>query len=137
MSLNHTTVPQLFTDLLEALGDLDGPAEEWDRDVWRPERLGFSIEERQRVARLDFTGITQTWLRERTKRYMRLRLVRTELRSVARHVHDVVVFSQFIAETRPGQEDDPAVLDLRCRSRTSAGSAAGRWRRRALATGSR
>ncbi|MER6254657.1 tyrosine-type recombinase/integrase [Streptomyces sp. NPDC001584] len=111
LSLNHTTVPQLFTDLPEALGDLDGPAEEWDRDVWRPERLGYSIEERQQVAPLDFTGITQPWLRERTKRYMRLRLARTELRSVARNIHDVVVFSRFIAESRPDQQNDPAVLD--------------------------
>ncbi|WP_162257864.1 MULTISPECIES: DUF6262 family protein [unclassified Kitasatospora] len=111
LSLNHTTVPQLFTDLLEALGDLDGPAEEWDRDVWRPERLGYSIEERRQVAPLDFTGITQSWLRERTRRYMRLRLVRTELRSVARNVHDVVVFSRFIAESRPDQQNDAAVLD--------------------------
>ncbi|MFB7211743.1 hypothetical protein [Streptomyces sp. NPDC056255] len=87
LSLNHTTVPQLFTDLLEALGDLEGPAEEWDRDVWRPDRLGYSIEERQRVAPLDFTGVTQPWLRQAIKRYLRLRLARTELRSAARSQH--------------------------------------------------
>lgn len=42
---------------------------------------------------------------------MRLRLARTELRSVARNLHDVVVFSRFIAESRPDQQNDPAVLD--------------------------
>ncbi|MCX4790325.1 site-specific integrase [Streptomyces sp. NBC_01221] len=111
LSLNYTTVPQLFTDLLEALGDLDGPVEEWDRDVWRPDRLGYSIEERQRVAPLDFTGITQPWLRQTVKRYLRLRLARTELRSAARSLHDFVLFSRFIAETRPDRQNDPAVLD--------------------------
>lgn len=111
LSLNYTTVPQLFTDLLEALGDLDGPAEEWDRDVWRPERLGYSIEVRQRVAPLDFTGITQPWLRQTVKRYLRLRLARTELRSAARNLHDFVLFSRFLAEARPDRQNDPAVLD--------------------------
>ncbi|WP_307517574.1 hypothetical protein [Streptomyces umbrinus] len=111
LSLNYTTVPQLFTDLLEALGALDGPAEEWDRDVWRPERLGYSIEERQRVAPLDFTGITQPWLRQTVKRYLRLRLARTELRSAARNLHDFVLFSRFLAEARPDRQNDPAALD--------------------------
>ncbi|MFE0686085.1 hypothetical protein ACFW17_35525 [Streptomyces sp. NPDC058961] len=111
LSLNHTTVPQLFTDLLEALGDLDGPAEEWDRDAWRPDRLGYSIEERQRVAPLDFTGIAQPWLRQAIKRYLRLRLARTELRSAARNLHDFVLFSRFLAEARPDRQNDPAVLD--------------------------
>ncbi|MGW3624089.1 tyrosine-type recombinase/integrase [Streptomyces sp. NPDC000880] len=111
LSLNYTTVPQLFTDLLEALGDLEGPAEEWDRDVWRPDRLGYSIEERQRVAPLDFTGITQPWLRQTTKRYLRLRLARTELRTAARNLNDFVLFSRFIAETRPDRQNEPAVLD--------------------------
>ncbi|TFV29917.1 hypothetical protein E4K10_46280 [Streptomyces sp. T1317-0309] len=108
---HHTTVRQLFTDLLEALSDLDGPAEEWDRDVWRPDRLGFSVEERQRVAPLDFTGITQPWLRETVKRYLRLRLARTELRTAARNLNDFVQFSRFIAEARPDRQHDPAVLD--------------------------
>ncbi|GAA3380809.1 tyrosine-type recombinase/integrase [Streptomyces sannanensis] len=111
LSPHHTTVRQLFTDMLEALGDLDGPAEEWDRDVWRPDRLGFSVEERQRVAPLDFTGITQPWLRETVKRYLRLRLARTELRTAARNLNDFVQFSRFIAEARPDRQHDPAVLD--------------------------
>ena len=52
-------------------------AEEWERLVWRPERLGFSVAERQRVAPLDFAVIAQPWLREKVMRYARLRLART------------------------------------------------------------
>ncbi|KJS52539.1 hypothetical protein VM98_30775 [Streptomyces rubellomurinus subsp. indigoferus] len=132
LSLNHTTVPQLFADLLEALGDLDGPAEEWDRDVWRPDRLGYTIEERQRVAPLDFTGITQPWLRQTIKRYLRLRLARTELRTAARDLNDFLLFSRFIAEARPDQQNDPAVLES-----SSAGPAAGRSNRKGRTSASR
>jgi len=52
-------------------------AEEWERLVWRPERLGFSVAERQRVAPLDFAVIAQPWLHEKVMRYARLRLART------------------------------------------------------------
>jgi integrase len=111
LSPNHTTVPQMFTTLAEALADLDEPAEEWDRDVWRPERLGFSVEERQRVAPLDFTPITQVWLREKVQRYVRLRLARIELRSVAQNLVNFRLFSRFLAEACPDRQHDPAVLD--------------------------
>lgn len=111
LSPNHATVPQLFTSLAEALSDLDGPPEEWDRDVWRPGRLGFSIEERHRVSPLDFTVITQLWLREKAKRYARLRLGRLELRSVARNLVDFKLLSRFLAEHCPDRQHDPAVLD--------------------------
>jgi integrase len=111
LSPNHATVPQMFTTLADALADLAGPAEEWDRDVWRPERLGFSVEERRRVAPLDFTTVTQPWLRARVKRYARLRLARLELRSVARNLVDFRLFSRFLAETCPDRQHDPAVLD--------------------------
>jgi integrase len=110
-SPNHTTVPQLFVTLQEALDDLDRPVEEWERNVWRPERLGFSVEERRCIAPLNFTVITQPWLRETIKRYMRLRLARIELRSVARSLHDFKVFSQFLAQTCPDQQHTPTVLD--------------------------
>jgi hypothetical protein len=110
-SPNHTTVPQLFSTLLEALDDLDQPVEEWERDIWRPDRLGFSVEERHRVSHMDFTGITQSWLRNTVKRYLRLRLARFELRSVARSLHDFTIFSRFLAETCPDRQHSPAVLD--------------------------
>jgi hypothetical protein len=70
------TLPGLFTTLLEALDDLDGPEDDYERDIWRPERLGFDIEERRGVAPLNFTEITQPWLRERVKHYAKLRLGR-------------------------------------------------------------
>src|SRR5450756_2140929 len=113
LSPNHSLVPSIFTTLSEALEDLDEPAEEWERLVWRPERLGFSVEERQRVAPLDFTVITQPWLREKVMRYARLRLARLELRSVARNLVSFKLFSGFLAEACPDRQDDPAVLDRR------------------------
>jgi hypothetical protein len=134
LSPNHTTVPQLFTTLMEALGDLDGPAEEWDRDVWRPDRLGFSIEERRRVSPLDFTVITQPWLREKVKRYARLRLARLELRSVARYVVDFKLLSRFLSEHCPERQHNAAVLDRQLLEPSSAGSAAERWRSKAPTT---
>lgn len=111
LSPNHSLVPSMFTTLSEALADLDEPAEEWERLVWRPERLGFSVEERQRVAPLDFAVITQPWLREKVMRYARLRLARLELRSVARNLVSFKLFSGFLAEACPGRQHDPAVLD--------------------------
>jgi integrase len=111
LSPNHATVPQLSASMAEALSDLEGPPEEWDRDVWRPDRLGFSIEERRRVSPLDFTVITQLWLREKVKRYTRLRLARLELRSVARGLVEFKLLSRFLAGHCPDRQHDPAVLD--------------------------
>src|SRR5664280_1701954 len=129
LSPNHSLVPSIFTTLSEALEDLDEPAEEWERLVWRPERLGFSVEERQRVAPLDFTVITQPWLREKVMRYARLRLARLELRSVARNLVSFKLFSGFLADRTTRQCWTGGYW-----RHSLAGSAAGPWGRRAATT---
>lgn len=58
--------------------ELDGlyadPDSEYSADVWSLRRLGFS----RRIATLDFTGISQEWLREAAKRWMRQKLLGTD-----------------------------------------------------------
>jgi integrase len=58
--------------------ELDGlyadPDAEYRADVWNLRRLGFA----RRIATLDFTGISQAWLREAAKRWMRQKLLSTD-----------------------------------------------------------
>ncbi|MEV6598802.1 site-specific integrase [Actinoplanes sp. NPDC051346] len=101
----------LFRTLLIALHDLHDQGVEWDRDVWRPEYLGFDLEARRGVPPLHFDKIAQEWLRELVKRYFRLRLATTELRTVAGQLSSFHWFSRFLTECYPAQQDEPAVLD--------------------------
>ncbi|MCM3883105.1 site-specific integrase [Frankia sp. R82] len=101
----------LFRMLLDALDDLHNPGREWDRDVWRPDRLGFDLEARRGVPPLHFDRISQPWLRELVKRYFRLRLATVELRSVAGQLSSFHWLSRFLADCRADRQHDPAVLD--------------------------
>jgi len=47
----------LIRDLFTALAELDAPADEFSRDVWRPSRLGYDYVEYRNADRLDFTAI--------------------------------------------------------------------------------
>ncbi len=58
----------LIRDLFTALAELDAPADEFSRDVWRPSRLGYDYVEYRNADRLDFTAIGQPWLREKSRR---------------------------------------------------------------------
>jgi integrase len=101
----------LFRTMLDALHDLHDLGTEWDRDVWRPEHLGFDLEARRGVPPLHFDKITQEWLRELVKRYFRLRLATTELRTVAGQLSSFHWFSRFLAECCPQRQHDPAVIE--------------------------
>jgi hypothetical protein len=48
-----------------------GTASEYERDVWRPRRLGIAGHD---GARLDFTAVQPLWLRELAKRWCRWRM---------------------------------------------------------------
>lgn len=101
----------LFRTMHDALHDLHDLGMEWDRDVWRPEHLGFDLEARRGVPPLHFDKIRQEWLRELVKRYFRLRLATTELRTVAGQLSAFHWFSRFLAECHPQRQDDPAVIE--------------------------
>ena len=70
-----TRAPRAFLGYaIERLLDLrDGTGwdSEYERDVWRPRRLGIAGHD---SARLDFTAVQPPWLRELTKRWCRWRM---------------------------------------------------------------
>ncbi|WP_199565800.1 tyrosine-type recombinase/integrase [Spongiactinospora rosea] len=105
------TVRALFGTALAALDDLDGPEDEYERDVWRPERLGFTLEQRRNVSPLKFTAITQAWLRERVKRYTKITLGRVELRTIASVLPAFAYFSRFLTQVLPDRQHDPLLLE--------------------------
>ncbi|SDW92488.1 Site-specific recombinase XerD [Saccharopolyspora shandongensis] len=105
------TVRGLLGTALRALADLDRPEDEYEGDVWRPEHLGFSIEERRGVSALNFTAITQEWLRDKAKRWTKVKLGHGELRTVQSQVAVFKCFSRFLAHAYSDRQDDPTVLD--------------------------
>ena len=107
---NRKVIHGLFRLLFTALDDLHDTGSEWDRDIWRPAHLGFDLEARRGIPPLHFEKIAQQWLRELTKRYFRLRLATTELRTVAGQLSSYHWFSRFLAECYPDTCHQPAIL---------------------------
>jgi integrase len=105
------TVRGLLGAALSALADLGRPEDEYECDVWRPERLGFSIEERRGVSPLNFTPITQEWLQDKAKRWTKVTLAHDELRTIESRVAVFTCFSRFLARVFPDRQDDPMLLD--------------------------
>ncbi|MBS2531976.1 tyrosine-type recombinase/integrase [Catenulispora sp. NF23] len=101
----------LLRDLLAALADLDGPPDEFARDAWRPAKLGYDYADYRQAGRLDFTDITQSWLREKVEQHCRLRMGFLSLRTVVGQLGSFRDFSRFLTEHCPDRQDDPAVLD--------------------------
>jgi integrase len=87
-------------DLVETLRDGTGWEREYPRDVWRLDRLpGITVPHAGQVpkARLRFDRITQPWLRELAKRWLRLRLTSgMSSTSIRTSLEAVVCFSRFL-----------------------------------------
>ncbi|MEU5547876.1 tyrosine-type recombinase/integrase [Streptomyces sioyaensis] len=111
LSKNSHAERGLMRDLLQALEELDGPKDEFERDVWRPSRLGYSYQEYRQAERIDFTAITQTWLREKAKLHTRQRMNNNSLRTLVGQLRSFRAFSRFLRECVPDRQDDPQVLD--------------------------
>ena len=86
------------------------PDEERRKDVWDLAVLGLS-------RRLDFTAISQAWLRETAKRWAGEELPQHRGRQAAKVPRDVVGvvgrLSACLRETRPDHGEDPAALSRR------------------------
>jgi integrase len=94
--LNDTMAQAFLTFAIRKIADLaedDGWAAEYPRDVWKMRRLGYPGDPAIR-----FTGITQPWLREHAKRWVRWRLT-TGLgleAGAGRPVRAITRFSRFL-----------------------------------------
>ena len=106
-----TRAPRAFLGYaIERLLDLrDGTGwdSEFERDVWRPRRLGIAGHD---SARLDFTAVQPSWLRELTKRWCRWRMsCGVGLRQVRADRMALVRLSQFTSDL--ASSAGPSALD--------------------------
>jgi integrase len=84
------------------------PASEQDKDIWNLEVFGHR-------GRLDFTGITQPWLRQSARRWAAHDLPRRRGKG-ANRVRDVIASAAWLSEslrTRPDAGDQPDALSRR------------------------
>ncbi|WP_432573153.1 tyrosine-type recombinase/integrase [Kineococcus sp. SYSU DK005] len=99
---------QMF-HLVDAVAAGDGWSGQYDRDVWDMQVLLGSRAHRVRFLR--FTPISQPWLRELSKRYIRWRLsVEISLPQLSR---DLIALSLFSAALRQAQPEPSGLAELR------------------------
>ncbi|MCF7547339.1 site-specific integrase [Pseudonocardia sp. WMMC193] len=108
-SRGRMTAPESFIlgarEAVEKLRDGSGWDSEFHRDVWRLSALPGITHNATRSragSRLRFDRITQPWLRELTKRWIRWRLASGRAATtVIVEMYSLTAFSEFLAETQP------------------------------------
>lgn len=88
---------------------------EWEKDHWDVRRLGVALNHTRSNTTLNFARITQPWLRQAAKHYLRYCLAQHETSSSFGYLQGIVTFSRFLAQQdapiRPEQIDRALLLD--------------------------
>ncbi len=88
---------------------------EWEKDSWDVRRLGVALNHTRSNTTLNFARITQPWLRDAAKQYLRYCLAQHDTGSSFGYLQGIVTFSRFLAQRaapiRPEQIDRALLLD--------------------------
>uniref|UniRef100_B8HWN7 Integrase family protein n=1 Tax=Cyanothece sp. (strain PCC 7425 / ATCC 29141) TaxID=395961 RepID=B8HWN7_CYAP4 len=99
---------RVFTPVKAKLFDVN-PEGEYKKDVWDCRRLGIDPGRGKQAYTLNFTGISQPWLLEPAKAYIKFTLSTQSFSTALNKVGSLKKFSTFLSEKYPSLE--PAQLD--------------------------
>ncbi len=106
-----STLSAIYRTVLEA-HDL---RPEYERDVWDVRKMGATLSPADQSYRLDFTQISQVWLRQTVKRYLRYRLAIQSLSNAKWTLLIMNEFSAFLAQrpqdTRPADVNRTLIVE--------------------------
>lgn len=95
---------------LQDLRDGTGWDTEYPRDVWQLRRLGLALTPGASAGELRFDDLPQPWLRELTKRYLRLRLTAgLAITTVQRYRNSIAALAAFVEQQTPGSRSAAAL----------------------------
>lgn len=91
----------ILRNMYEILMDFYDERAEFEKDVWRGERLGFEVSPGTKLKLLNFTYISQPWLRQAVKDFIRMTSMGQSLSGCAGKICNLNVFSQFLEDNYP------------------------------------
>ena len=109
-SQTYTTYPKedrriiLFRVVYRTLADAYDDRPETDKEVWDLRKLGLSLNLSQSTHRLNFTVITQPWLRMLAQRYLKYNLAIHSVGDCVSKLTAIRQFSQFLTQAAPQSE---------------------------------
>ena len=91
----------LLRRLFKTIRDVYDDRRETEKDIWDTHVIGLPPEKTSRYRFLDFTPITQPWLRFLAKEFLKYRTANRSLSTCSSKLQSIVAFSRFLAQHYP------------------------------------